>query len=309
MRMSLPVDGPSNAKASWWSRAGGRRVRALRRLYRRSDWIIRASFVLALLIFLLAVLTPWIAPFDPDAQSLLARLRPPVGFDEADTARPLGTDQLGRDMLSRCLYGVRLTLGIAAIGVVIGLVVGTTLGLVSGFFGGVVDDLVMGVVDVQIAVPFTLIALLAVAVFGTSMTVLVAVLGAYGWEKYARLIRGQVLAVRNLPYVEAARAAGASTRRTVLVHILPNIASPVIVMMTLTFSEIILLESSLSFLGLGVQPPTATLGSMVGQGRDYMASSPWIVASPALLIMFVALVVLLLGGWLRDVLDVKLRNN
>jgi len=300
---------PGSTGTSWLPRANGRRILALRRLYRRSDWIIRICFLLALLILAAALITPWIAPFDPDGQSLLSRLRPPIGFEKAQIAHLLGTDQLGRDMLSRCLWGLRLTLGISGIGVIIGLLTGTSVGLVSGFFGGRTDDLIMGIVDVQIAVPFTLIALLAVAVFGTGIDVLVVVLGLYGWEKYARLIRGQVLAVRDLPYVEAARAAGASTMRTIMVHILPNIASPIIVMMTLTFSEIVLLESSLSFLGLGVQPPTATLGSMVGQGRDYMASAPWIVASPALLIMFVALIVLLLGDWLRDALDVKLRNS
>jgi peptide/nickel transport system permease protein len=158
----------------------------------------------------------------------------------------------------------------------------------------------MGVVNVSLSLPFTLVALFVVAVTGTDTTVLICVLGLAYWAHFARLVRAQVLALRALPYIEAVRAAGASTRRLAFTHMVPNIVSPVLVMATLNFSNLILLESSLSFLGLGVQPPTATLGSMVGQGRDYMASAPWVVAVPAIFIVLVALAVMLLGDFARD---------
>ena len=273
------------------------------------DPLIAIALAMGFALFVLAVAAPLIAPFDPDAQRLLARLKPPIGFDGAGAGHLLGTDQLGRDLLSRCLFGLRLTLVIALAGAVLGLLLGAILGLVAGFAGGLVDSLVMGVADVKLSIPFTLVALLVIAVAGTDIAVLVFVLGIAYWAQFARLVRAQVLAARNLPYIEAARAAGASNWRIAAVHIVPNIASPVIVMFTLNISNLILLESALSFLGLGVQPPTATLGSMVGQGRNYIDSAPWIVGAPALLIVLVSLTVMLVGDWLRDHLDVRLRDR
>jgi peptide/nickel transport system permease protein len=275
----------------------------------RFDPVFALAALMATVLVLAAVLAPVIAPFDPDAQRLLARLRPPIGFERADPRYLLGSDQLGRDMLSRCLYGLRLTLLIALFGAAFGLLLGALAGLVSGMAGGVVDALIMGVCDVMIAVPFTLVALLVIALAGASTGVLVAVLSLAYWAQFARLIRAQVLTIREMPYIEAARAAGATRLRIALRHVLPNIISPVIVMFTLNISNLILLESALSFLGLGVQPPTATLGSMVGLGRDYMSTAPWIVTAPAILIMLVSLTVMLLGDWLRDHLDVRLRER
>ncbi|KAF0231189.1 MAG: peptide/nickel transport system permease [Beijerinckiaceae bacterium] len=275
----------------------------------RFDPVVTIATVLAIVLLGAAILAPLIAPFEPDAQRLLARLRPPVGFERADPRYLLGTDQLGRDMLSRCLYGLRLTLLIALFGAAMGLVLGALAGLVSGMVGGIVDALIMGLCDVKISVPFTLVALLVIALAGASTIVLVCVLSLAYWAQFARLIRAQVLTLREMPYIEAARAAGATPVRIAIRHVLPNIVSPVIVMFTLNISNLILLESALSFLGLGVQPPTATLGSMVGLGRDYMPTAPWVVASPALLIMLVSLTVMLLGDWLRDHLDVRLRER
>lgn len=292
---------PSLAEAD---RRPGRALKA----WRRIPLGIRLCFLVAALLVLAAALAPWVSPMDPDHQSLLSRLRPPVGFDRAKAGYLLGTDQLGRDVLSRCIHGLTVTLGMAALGATISLTLGTGLGLLSGYVGGRVDDAIMAVVDIQIAVPFTLVALLVVAIAGTGIEVLILVLGIAYWEQYARIVRGQVLALRSLPFVEAGRAIGMSNSRLLFRHILPNVASPIIVQATLVISNLILLESSLSFLGLGIQPPTASLGSMVGQGRDYMASAPWIVAAPALLIVAVALVVLLIGDWLRDSLDVRLSD-
>jgi len=273
------------------------------------DPVIAGCAVLALALMLLAALAPWLASFDPDAQKLLARLRPPMGFERALADHPLGTDQLGRDLLSRCLHGLRLSLALAFFGAVVGLLLGTVLGLIAGLAGGFVDALVMAVADVKISIPFTLVALFVIALAGSDLLVLVIVLGLAYWAHFARLIRAQVMALKELPYIEAARAAGAGPVRIALRHVLPNIVSPVIVMLTLNISNLILLESALSFLGLGVQPPTATLGSMVGQGRDYMATAAWIVAAPAALIVLVSLVVMLLGDALRDRLDVRLRDR
>ena len=268
--------------------------------------LVATAAVLGVLLVALALLAPLIAPFDPNQQKLLARLRPPMGFERASPLYWLGTDQLGRDILSRCLYGLRLSLALAFFGGLVGLVIGV---VVAGLARGWVDALLMGLTDVKLSVPFTLVALLLIALAGTSTEVLLVVLGLAYWAHFARLVRGQVIALRDMPYVEAARAVGASPLRVALRHMIPNLVSPVVVMATLNFSNLILLESSLSFLGIGVQPPTATLGSMVGQGRDYMASAPWVVAAPAVLIVLVALVAMLLGDHLRDRVDARLRER
>ncbi len=295
--ISLPITTPVQGLL-------GRAGAALRR-----DPVLVIASAFAVVLVVLALVAPLIAPFDPDQQKLLARLRPPIGFDGAREGYWLGTDQLGRDVLSRALHGLRLTLALALFGAVVGLALGAVVGTVAGLVGGLVDDLLMSLVDLKISLPFVLVALLVIALAGTEMIVLIVVLGLAYWAHFARLIRAQVLALRNLPYVEAARASGAGGLRIALVHMAPNIVSPVIVMFTLNISNLILLESSLSFLGLGVQPPTATLGSMVGQGRDYMASAPWVVAAPAIVIVLVALVVMLVGDALRDRFDVRLRER
>ena len=297
--LTIPVTGIAAARkgkpnllATLWSRAG---------------LVTRINLALFALVLAIAATATWLAPYDPDAQSLLSRLKPPVGMPGAQANHLLGTDQLGRDLLARTLYGLQLTMAIALIGSLISLAVGTFLGIVAGYVRGWFGGFVMAVVDIQLAIPFTLIALVVIAVFGNSLPVLIVTIGLAGWEVYARVVRAQVLAVSQMPFVEAAVAAGAPHNRVLFKHILPNIVSPIIVVWTMTFSALILAESSLSFLGLGVQPPTATLGSMVGLGRDYLASSPWIALVPAIAIMFVSLQVLLIGDWLRDALDVRLK--
>jgi len=274
-----------------------------------SSTLVSVAALLGLLLIALALLAPLISPFEPDQQRLLARLKPPIGMAGANPLHWLGTDQLGRDLLSRCLHGLRLTLALALFGTLLGLAIGAALGLAAGLMRGWADALIMGLVDIMMSLPFTLVALFVVALAGTDVTVLICVLGIAYWAHFARLIRAQVLSLREMPFVEAARAAGAGPWRIATVHMIPNLISPVVVMASLNFSNLILLESALSFLGLGVQPPTATLGSMVGQGRDYMASAPWIVAVPALVIVLVSLVAMLLGDALRDRLDPRLRGR
>ena len=274
-----------------------------------ANWLIKLCFVILTALIVVAVLAPVLAPYDPNAQSLLSRLRPPIGFERYKEGYYLGTDELGRDLYSRMLYGLRFTLLIAVIGSIISMVLGSLIGLISGYMGGIVDNILMGLVDIQIAFPFTLMALLAVAVFGTDLTIFVIIIGLAGWDTYARVVRGQVLAIRDAPFIDAVRVTGASPYRIIRHHMLANIASPIIVLWTFGVSNVILLESSLSFLGLGVQPPTATLGSMTGFGRDYLASYPHIGLVPALMILVIALVFLLLGDWLRDTLDVRLKRQ
>lgn len=273
----------------------------------QANWVQRIAAALAGLLVCVAVLAPVLAPFDPLAQSLISRLRPPIGFDRYRDGFLLGTDELGRDVLSRTLYGLRLTLGLALVGACIGLAIGGMLGLVAGMRRGWLEDVIMSAVDIQIAVPFTLIALLILSIFGSSLTVMICVLGIAGWEQYARIVRAEVRRITELPFIEAARASGAGPRYIALTHVLPNIASPLVVQFTLSLSNIVILESTLSFLGLGVQPPTATLGSMVGYGRDYMPNAPWMVMAPAVAIILLTFSVQILGDWLRDRADVRLR--
>jgi len=282
-------------------------IMALRHLWADATPVQRFALILGLVLVLLAVATPLLAPFDPNGQSLLSRLRPPLGFERSKAEYLLGTDELGRDLLSRCLYGLRLTLTLAALGSVIGLCIGGTLGVLAGVAGGRTETAIMAAVDTQIAVPFTLIALFLLTILGNSIEVMVFVLSLDGWEKYARILRGETRRLMQMPFIEAARAAGATPLRIARHHLLPNLASPIVVQFTLSFSSIILLESTLSFLGLGVQPPTATLGAMVGAGRDYMPTQPWIVLAPAVLILIVTFAVQTLGDWLRDRADVRLR--
>lgn len=279
------------------------------RLWFEANWVQRVAALLAVALLLAAILAPLIAPFDPLKQSLISRLRPPLGFERYKDGFLLGTDELGRDVLSRTLFGLQLTLGLALLGALIGLLIGGTLGLLAGLRRGWVEDTIMGAVDTQIAVPFTLIALLILSIFGSSLTVMICVLGIAGWEQYARIVRGEVRKITEMPFIEAARASGGGQGYIALRHVLPNIVSPLVVQFTLSLSNIMILESTLSFLGLGVQPPTATLGSMVGYGRDYMPSAPWMVIAPAMAIILLTFSAQILGDWLRDRADVRLQRR
>ncbi len=274
-----------------------------------TDLIQKLAILLAVLLAVSAILAPLLTPFEPLQQSLLARLRPPVGFERHAAGHLMGTDELGRDVLTRALYGLRLTLALAFSGALIGLLFGGALGLVAGLCRGWIEDTIMALVDMQIAIPFTLLALLVLSLMGSSLTVLVLVLGIAGWEQYARIVRGEVRRLAAQPFLEAARTAGAGPLYMAWRHILPNLVSPLVVQFTLALSNIVILESTLSFLGLGVQPPQPSLGSMVGLGRDYMPNAPWIVLTPAALIVVLTFTVQILGDWLRDRADVRLRDR
>lgn len=267
------------------------------------DMLTVATGGLALIV-LLGILAPLIAPHDPNATDLLARSQPPFWYERGTWAHPFGTDNIGRDLLSRCLYGIRTSFGIASLGLVFSAVLGITLGLVSGLGGPWVDRSIMTITDVFITLPNLLLLLAGIALLGTDIWVLVVMIGLIRWEAYARLVRGQVLALRAEGYVEASRALGGGTLRVAFRHILPNLASPLVVILTLSFPGVLLMEAGLSFLGVGVQPPTASLGRMIGDGRDYLINAWWIAGLPSIVIVTITLLFQLIGDSLRDRIDV-----
>jgi len=251
---------------------------------------------------LVAVFADVIRPYGITAMDLRARLSLP-----GNPAHLLGTDELGRDVLSRLLQSIRVSLAIAFGATIISAVFGTVLGFAAAKFRGAVEHLVLVLADFQAALPFLIMSLAVLAFFGSSMPLLIGLMGFYGWERYARIARGLAISASAQGYASAVVQLGATPGRVYLHHILPNVASTLIVSMTLTFPEIILMESGLSFLGLGVQPPETSLGNMVGFGREYLTRAPWIMLAPAFVIMVTTLSISLVGDWLRDKLDPTLR--
>jgi peptide/nickel transport system permease protein len=258
------------------------------------------------LMLAVAVLGDLISPFPYTQMDLRNRLSPPVGFG-GTWLHPLGTDELGRDVLSRLISSIRTSLVIAFGATLVGAVLGTTLGFLAAHCRGIVEQAVMALVDFSASIPFLILALAVLAFLGNSMGLFVLLLGLHAWERYARIARGLALSASAQGYAGAVRQLGASPWRVYGRHILPNIASTLIVSMTLAFPEVILLESGLSFLGLGVQPPDTSLGNMVGYGREYLTRAPWILLAPAVVIVLTTLSVSLIGDWLRDRLDPTLR--
>lgn len=269
---------------------------------------VRLAGLWIVLMVVVAIGADVLAPYDYAAIDLRNRLTPPIWMEGGTWLHPLGTDDLGRDVLSRTIYSVRISLFVALLGTVIGAVLGTCLGFLSARFRGWVDDLVTMAIDFQAALPFLILALAALAFLGNSFLLFVLIMGIYGWERYARIVRGMALAAEAQGYAVALRTLGASSARVYFAHILPNIASAIIVNMTLNFPETVLLETSLSFLGLGIQPPMTSLGNMVGFGRDFLLSAWWIAVCPAVVIVITTLAFSLLGDWLRDFLDPTLRS-
>lgn len=256
----------------------------------------------------LALLAPVLFPTDLGATNLLQRLKKPTFLDPSSPFL-FGTDELGRDLAVRLVYGMRTSLGISFTGMTIALVVGIALGVAGGLFGGKVDALCMMLVDARLSVPSTIIGIICACVMGTSRATLIFVIGITGWSGFARLIRGQILQLKNASFIECSRAIGASPMRIFVEHLLPNIASPVIVQATLSMSAFILLESALSFMGLGIQPPNTSLGVLVSGGRTYMINQWWLAIVPGIVIVLLILQISLIGDWLRDKLDPKLQSK
>ncbi|MDQ6834401.1 MAG: ABC transporter permease [Chloroflexota bacterium] len=260
-----------------------------------------------LLVILIAVFAPILAPYNPTKGTLAGRLHAPA-FLSAEKTYPLGSDQIGRDVLSRMLYGARISLTVGFLAVLIGGCFGSLLGLVAGYVGGWLDETIMTLGDMQLAFPFILLAIAVIAVLGPSLRNLIIVVGISGWVTYARIARAQVLAVREREFITAERAIGATASRILFRHILPNIAASLIVVGSLDLARTIILESTLSFLGLGVQPPTASWGGMLGEGREYLNTAWWISTFPGILLTLTTISVSRIGDWLRDVLDPTMRN-
>jgi peptide/nickel transport system permease protein len=262
-----------------------------------------AVILLLLVAFIVAALAaPWIAPFDPLRQSLLLRLRPP-GTTVAAGMYLLGTDDLGRDLLSRVLHGARASIAVAALSVSISLAFGTLLGLLAGWFRGWVAIAIMRSVDTMLSIPAILLAVLTVAVLGPSFLNLILVLGLTRWPRYTRVAYAQTLQVATLPYIRAAEMAGAGSARILWRHILPNIAGPLMVVATSEFGLMILFEAGLSFLGLGIQPPYPSWGSIMSVGRQYVERAWWLTVFPGACLFVLVLCVNLFGDWLRDRVD------
>ena len=267
------------------------------------------AMVLLTLIVVLAVLAGWVAPFDPTRQSLLLRLKPPGTVTASGAHYLLGTDDLGRDLLSRILYGARASLSVAALSVSASLLIGVPVGMLAGWCRGWVEILLMRLVDIMLSIPAVLLAVLTVAVLGPGFFKLVLVLGFTRWPRYARTAYAQTLQVAGLPYIRAAELAGARAPRILLRHVLPNIAGPLLVVATSEFGLMILFEAGLSFLGLGIQPPAPSWGSIMSVGRDYVERAWWIVAFPGAALFGLVVCVNVLGDWLRDRLDPKLQQR
>ena len=275
---------------------------------RRAPWPIVAACGFVAVLVVVGVAAPYLARSDPERGSLGARLEAPTLGGADGKAHLLGTDHLGRDVLSRIIYGTRVSLTVGFAAVAIGGLVGGTLGLAVGFRGGWVDEVIMTVADAQLAFPFILLAIGIIAVLGPSFPNLVIVVGLSGWVTYARVLRSQVLSLRRREFVDAIIGLGGSVPRIILRHILPNVASTFMVIATLELARAIVLEATLSFLGLGIQPPTPSWGGMIHEGRDYLDSAWWISIFPGVVLMLTSLVVSRTGDWLRDALDPTLRG-
>jgi len=256
-------------------------------------------WIIVCIVMIIAL--PLLSNLSVTAIDLQARLAPPVGLGGA-WAHPLGTDDLGRDVLARLVASLRTSLAIALGAVVISASLGTLIGIIAAHVGGWIDQLIVAAVDAQISVPFIIISLTLTAIFGNNLVLFIAILGLFGWERYTRLARAMTMASRGRGYVLAMSTLGFSWPRIYLRHVLPNIASTLLVTATITFPEVILLEASLSFLGLGIQPPMTSLGNMLGFGRSYLLTGWWIAVAPGLTIFLCALAVSVVGDWVRNLI-------
>jgi peptide/nickel transport system permease protein len=276
---------------------------------RRTRGLAAGGAVFVLLLIVVALAAPLIAPADPIRQSLRGRLSAPTLSGADGKAHLLGTDHLGRDVFSRVVYGARVSLLVGFAAVIVGGLVGASLGLLAGFRGGWADSVIMTLADAQLAFPFILLAIGIIAVLGPSFTTLIVVIGLSGWVTYARVLRSQVLVLRSREFVDAIHALGGSVARVIARHVLPNVLSSLVVIATLELARAIVLEATLSFLGLGVQPPTPSWGGMVHEGREYLDTAWWISTAPGIVLMLTSIVVSRTGDWLRDLLDPTLRGE
>lgn len=279
-----------------------RRLWAISRRIPLYIWLA-VVFLIFLVIGILAAET--LAPYDPTTISLLNRLDPPVFMPEGTSAYLLGTDATGRDIFSRILYGGQVSLQVGLIATTIGALIGTLLGIIGGFFKGWIDALIMFLADVQLSLPFLLLAIAVALVLGTSLTVLIGIAAFATWPAYTRVLRGVVLSLRERDYVIAARSIGAGDLHIMWKHIMPGLVTPLLVLATLNIGRLILLESSLSFLGIGIPPTTPSWGNMINEGREYLSTAWWISVMPGIALLILTMSIGTIGDWLRDVFDVR----
>lgn len=265
------------------------------------------AFSIVGLVLLVAVVGPFVAPASPTEQHVSQRLRPPVWSADGSSEHILGTDQLGRDVLSRLLYGARISLIVSFGSAALALVVGVLLGVIAGFYRGWLDEVIMRLVEIQLSFPYLLLAITLMAMLQPSIRNVILVLAISGWVVHARLVRGITLSLAQKEFVVAARALGCSDARMIARHILPNLVAVATVVFTLQVAQFVIAESALSFLGLGLRPPTPSWGSIMNEGREYLELAWWIETFPGLAIMLATTGVGLLGDWLRDVLDPRLK--
>lgn len=283
------------------------RVSTVRRLLRNPAGLIGG--VVCLCLIATAIFAPWIAPHDPNAQEVNVAFLPPSWVHGGHSTYLLGTDKLGRDILSRTIYGASASLLVGVCSVLIALVVGVTLGVLAGYFGGRLEAVIMRLTDIQLAIPYILLAIVVAAAAGPSILTVILVLGGTRWVVYARVCRGEVLSLRHRDFVRAAVSIGLIHRRILWKHILPNLSPAILVLATIEVSIVILAEASLSFLGLGIPPATPSWGSMIADGADYLATGWWLSVFPGVGLMLTVLSTNLLGNALRDVLDPALKTD
>ena len=278
------------------------------RVARRSP-LATVGVIIVGTVVVAALAAPLLATTDPIDQDLAVVLKPPFWLEDGSLRHPLGTDHLGRDVYSRLVYGAQISLTISVLAALLGALVGVAAGLIAGYLGGRADAVIMRIVDLNLAFPLILLALAVVALLGASLRNLIIVMSITTWMIYARVVRGLSLALREQEFVQAARALGAHDVRIIARHVLPNVLAPIMVIWTLEVARVILMESALSFLGLGVPPPTPTWGRMLAEGRDYLTVAGWISIFPGVAIMLTVLGINFLGDGLRDLLDPRLRQQ
>ena len=282
--------------------------RVLRSIWSLRQYPVLPIFILMIVLVIPAIFAELIAPYDPVENSLRNRLLPPFWMEGGGFDHILGTDKVGRDILSRLIYGSRVSVIIASISIVVGGLIGTSLGIIGGYFGGWVDSLIMRAVDISLSIPIILLGLVLVAALGPSKSTVIIVVVVLLWSRYARLARGETLAVRTQDYIARARVSGASHTRIMIHHIFPNIFNSIVVLATLQVGFVIILEATLSFLGAGIPRPIPAWGLMVADGRELVVAAWWLAFFPGFAIMLVVLSMNLLGDWLRDKFDPKQRQ-
>jgi peptide/nickel transport system permease protein len=264
------------------------------------------ALIVTTLVIVAGLAAPLVVPYDPLEQNVIDRLQPPMLMSGGSSAHVLGTDQLGRDVLARLVYGARIALAVGGLAVAVSAVLGLVIGLVGGYYGGAADAILMRLLDIQMSMPFMLLALAIVGIYGPSLGNIIVVLTITGWVVYARVIRAEVLSLRSREFVVACRSLGGSNRRIIVRHLLPNVVPSLIILAALEIGRMMLLESALSFLGLGIRPPNPSWGSMLAEGRAYVTSAWWLATCPGLAVSFTVLSLNIVADRLRDALDSSL---